>query len=104
MLRDKELVQGLKFQSSQESTFCDGCAKGKQKRMPFSKEATRATEILEIVHSDVCGLMQTKSHGGNRYFVTFIDDKSRFTAIYFMQRKDQVCEKFKEYEAMVMNI
>ena len=104
MLRDKELVQGLKFQSSQESTFCDGCAKGKQKRMPFPKESSRATEILEIVHSDVCGPMQTKSHGGNRYFVTFIDDKSRFTAVYFMQRKDQVFEKFKEYEAMVTNV
>ena len=44
--------------------------------------------------------MQTDSLGGNRYFVTFIDDKSTFTAVYFMKTK----EKFKEYEAMVTNM
>ena len=45
--------------------------------------------------------MQTASLGGNRYFVTFIDDKSRFVAVYFMKSKDHVLQKFKEYEAMV---
>lgn len=105
MLRDKKFVQGLKFQSSKELPFCDGCEKGKQKRMPFPKErATRATEILEIVHNDVCGPMQTRSLGGNRYFVTLIDAKSRFRAVYFMKHKDQVFEKLKEQEAMLTNV
>ena len=67
-------------------------------------QATRATELLEIVHSDVCGPMQTTSLGGNRYFVTFIDYKSRYTAVYFMKRKDQVLEKFREYEAMATTV
>ena len=48
--------------------------------------------------------MQENSLCGSRYFVTFIDDKSRFTAVYFMKTKDQVLEKFKEYEAMVTNM
>ena len=48
--------------------------------------------------------MQENSLGGSRYFVTFIDDKSRFTAVYFMKTKDQVLEKFKEYEVMVTNM
>ena len=48
--------------------------------------------------------MQTASLGGNRYFVTFIDDKSRFVAVYFMKSKDHVLQKFKEYEAMVTNV
>ena len=30
--------------------------------------------IKEMVYSDVCGPMPTESIGGNRYFVTFIDD------------------------------
>ena len=105
LLRDQKLVSGMDFQSAKESEFCEGCAHGKQKRASFPKgHATRASEILEIVHSDVCGPMQTDSLGGNRYFVTFIDDKSRFTAVYFMKTKDQVLEKFKEYEAMVTNM
>ena len=104
LLRDQNLVSGIDFQSTKESEFCEGCAHGKQKRASFPKgKATRACEILEIVHSDVCGPMEENSLGGSRYFVTFIDDKSRFTAVYFMKRKDQVLEKFKEYEAMVTN-
>ena len=56
---------------------------------------------LVIVHSDVYGPMQAVSLGGNRYSVTFIDDKSRFVAAYFMKSKDQI---LKEYEAMVTKI
>ena len=105
LLRDQKLVSGMDFQSAKESDCCEGCAYGKQKRASFPKgQATRASEILEIVHSDVCGPMQENSLGGSRYFVTFIDDKSRFTAVYFMKTKDQVLEKFKEYEAMVTNM
>ena len=105
LLRDQKLVSGMDFPSAKESEFCEGCAHGKQKRAPFPKgQATRASEILEIVHSDVCGPMQENSLGGSRYFVTFIDDKSRFTAVYFMKTKDQVFEKFKEYETMVTNM
>ena len=105
LLRDQKLVSGIDFQSAKESDFCEGCAHGKQKRASFPKgQATRASEILDIVHSDVCGPMQENSLGGSRYFVTFIDDKSRFTAVYFMKTKDQVLEKFKEYEAMVTNM
>ena len=105
LLRDQKLVSGMDFQSAKESDFCEGCAHGKQKRASFPKgQATRASEILDIVHSDVCGPMQENSLSGSRYFVTFIDYKSRFTAVYFMKTKDQVLEKFKEYEAMVTNM
>ena len=56
------------------------------------------------MHSGVRGPMQTTSLGGHQYFVTFIDDKSRFTAIYFVKRKYEVLQKFKEFEAMATNI
>ena len=36
--------------------------------------------------------------------MTFIDDKSRFTAVYIMKSKEQVLQKFKEYEAMATNV
>ena len=105
LLRDQKLVSGMDFQSAKESDFFEGCAHGKQKRVSFPKgQATRTREILEIVHNDVCGPMQENSLGGSRYFVTFIDDKSRFTTVYFVKTKDQVLEKFKEYEAMVTNM
>ena len=71
-------VNGIKFQHNDDESkeACDGCMKGKQTRKPFPKESTtRANEILEVIHTDVCGPMETKSLGGSRYFVTFIDEK-----------------------------
>ena len=34
----------------------------------------RATDLLEIIHTDVCGPMSVKAHGKYRYFLTFTDD------------------------------
>ena len=74
----------------------DACLKGKQTRNSVPKEqATTATEFLEIIHSDICGPMKNSSLGGNCYFVTFIDDRSRFKAVYFMRNNSEVLSKFK---------
>ena len=95
ILRDEKLANGLNFNDSEDMSFCKGCAKGKQKRNAFPRnEATRSSELLGIVHSDVCGPMQTVSLGG----------KPRFVAVYYMKSKDHVLQKFKEYEAMVTNV
>jgi predicted AAA+ superfamily ATPase len=45
-------------------------------------------KLLELVHSDVCKLNDVLTRGGNRYFITFIDDFSRYTYVYLMKSKD----------------
>ena len=57
----------------------------------------RATQILELVHSDVCGPFRVNSLGGCRYFVTFIDDFSKKTWIYFLKNKSEVLSKFQHF-------
>ena len=84
------LVKGLKIDGSAELDFCEACQIGKQPKKPFPKKASRTKKILEIVHSEVCGPMPVKSLGGRRYFVTFIDDFSRFSQLYFMEQKSEV--------------
>jgi len=55
---------------------CPSHVKGKQHKVKFLKESTsRATEILEIIHSDICGPFQTHIHTRCPYFITFNDDK-----------------------------
>ena len=44
------------------------------------------------------------SHGGSKYFVTFIDDFSRYTHIYFIRHKDEVLDKFKEFVNFTANV
>src|SRR4051812_3159672 len=98
------MVDGLDFNDNTEIGLCKGCLHGKQHRTPLLSEAgKRAKELLELIHTDVCGPMSTNSIGGARYFVTFIDDKSRKTFVYFLKTKDQVFTKFKEFRAMIQN-
>jgi len=54
-------------------------------------------------HSDFCGPMSVGSLGGARYFVTFTDDYSRFSYVYFLKHKSEVFKKFKEFHAEVTN-
>ena len=63
----------------------------------------RANDLLEIIHIDVCGLMSVEARGGNRYFLTFTDDLSRYEYVYLMKHKSKTFEKFKEFHSKVEN-
>ena len=63
---------------------------------PFTVKGYRAKEPLEIIHPDLCGLMNVKTRGGFEYFISFIDDYSR--------HKSEALEKFKEYKVEVENL
>ena len=56
---------------------CDFCLFGKQHRVSFNIPSTRKPNVLDLVYSDVCGLIDVETLGGNNYFVTFIDNASR---------------------------
>ena len=58
---------------------------------------------LDLIHNDVAGPMPTNAINGCRYFLTFIDDCSRYYQIYFMKLKSEVFETFKSFKAMVEN-
>ena len=63
----------------------------------------RVVRKLQLVHSDVCGPMHTPSLGNNLYFVTFIDDYSRFSLVYPLKAKSYVFMCFKHLVAMAEN-
>ena len=60
---------------------------GKMTKTPFSGTMERATDLLEIIHTDVCGPMNIEDRGGYRYFLTFTDDLRRYGYIYLMKHK-----------------
>ena len=86
-MQSNNMVIGLHILKNEEVPFCEPCIEGKQHRLPFLKEARQAEELLEVVHSDVCSPMSQNLFSSTRYFVTFIDDKSRHSIIYFMKTK-----------------
>jgi hypothetical protein len=72
-------------------------------KMPFSGFPERASDLLELIHTDVCGPMSTTARGGYQYFITFTDDLSRYGYVYLMKHKSETFEKFKEFQSDVEN-
>ena len=72
---------------------CEPCLMGKMTKTPFSGTMERATNFLEIIHTDVCNLMSVEARGGYCYFLTFTDDLSRYGYIYLMKYKSETFEK-----------
>ena len=101
-----EMVQGMdRVMDGESDSVCEGCIMDKQHRRKYpSGVAKRATEPFEMVHSDICGPMSVNSIGGSRYFVTFIDDYTRYTYVYFIKHKDEVLAKFKEFVNLATNL
>lgn len=95
------LLLNLKEKNSIE--HCEICLKGKQSVKPFNHIGTRAENLLELIHTDVCGPINVKSMDGARFFVTFIDDFSKRVAIFLLKSKHEVFEKFVEFKNRAEN-
>ena len=94
ILHGKGMVEGMS-NSSMDFDFYEHCVYGKQNRVSFPFGAKRANKILELVHSDVFGPMSVPSLGKSVYYVSFIDDFSRNTWIYFLRKKYKFFDRFK---------
>ncbi|UYV64139.1 hypothetical protein LAZ67_2006688, partial [Cordylochernes scorpioides] len=97
-LKMQNIVYGLPIFDVKNFT-CEVCLNGKQTRLPFQKESfTRAREPLELIHTDICGPMRTKSLGGALYFSTFIDDFSGFIFTFIMKSRSEVFKGFRIFK------
>ena len=96
------MVEGFDYNASNDISFCEPCLKGKHQRsqLPLYSEK-RKSKPLELIHSDVCGKISSKSLGRAEYFVTFIDDKTRYVWAYAIKKKSDVFQKFCEWKAEV---
>ncbi|GJT03094.1 zinc finger, CCHC-type containing protein [Tanacetum coccineum] len=79
---------------------CNTCMLTKITRQPF-KDIKRDSNVLELIHSDLCDFHATPSLGNKKYVVTFIDDASRFCYVYLCHAKDEALDKFKIYKTEV---
>jgi transposase InsO family protein len=99
-LASSQLVGGLELESGGREHLCDACAAGKAHRLPFPASSTRSEALLDLVHSDLMQL-NTPSLGGARYLFTLPDDHSKKLWIYFLKRKSDAFQHFREWQALV---
>ena len=73
---------------------CESCISGKMTKKPFNTNIERATDLLGLIHTDVCGPLRHVSRKGASYFLTFTDDYSRYGYVYLLKHKHEVFETF----------
>jgi len=104
-LQKSEMVSSLPTLQVPSRHVCEGCILGKIQHASFPKDGfMQAVSKLQLIHSDVCGPMQSPPFGNHLYFVTFIDDFSRHTWVYPMKAKSEVFMCFKQFVSMAENV
>ena len=93
----RQEVIGATYVQENMHNHCKGCALGKNIKKSFPQSEHKSKGTLDLVHSDVCRPMSVQSFSGYSYCVTFIDDYSRKTWIYFLKAKSEVFERFREF-------
>lgn len=91
----RKIVTGFPKFSIEKQGVCGGCTLGKYANASFPSSEHRSKEILDLIHSNVCGPMSVASILGGMYYVSFINDFSRKTWIYFLKTKDEVFSRFQ---------
>lgn len=102
-LAERNLATGITIKDCKNGTdICECCIKGKMARVPFPQESSNKTQaLLDLIHTDVCGPMQTITPGNKKYILTVIDDFSRYTKVYLLETKDQAAACIKNYVELV---
>ena len=76
---------------------CEICVESKLIRT-FFQSIERSSEPLELIHSDICGMKFIQTRGGKKYFLTLIDDCTRYCYVYLLRSKDEALEMFKHFK------
>jgi hypothetical protein len=82
---------------------CEDCIKAKINRKTFQQSQSRASRKGELIHSDIVELEIRSAYGNYKYFVTFIDDFSRYIKINMLQYKSDTFEAFIAFDARLAN-
>ena len=97
-----DLDEGFDYNASNEISFCEPCLKGKHQKSQFPLYSEkRQSKPFELIHSDVCGKLSSRSLGRGEYFVTFIDDKTRYVWAYAIKKKSDIFKRFCEWKIEV---
>lgn len=81
---------------------CEIYVEAKLSKTPFHT-IERSTEPLELIHSDFCDFKSIQTRGRKKYFITFIDDYTRYSYVYLIRTKDEALETFIQYKNEIEN-
>lgn len=100
-INSTKVVRDLTKIIKPHNLVCRECQMSKQVRTSFKSIHDRSNEILDLIHTNLCGPARTKSFQGDRYFMLLIDDYSRMMWVTFLKKKLEALDKFKIFKVMV---
>ncbi|GAU51473.1 hypothetical protein TSUD_95880 [Trifolium subterraneum] len=101
LLNLKKMVHDLPHIKTPKQ-LCKECCIAKSARKAFKHDLPmKSSQKLQLIHSDVCGPLEVQSMGGNYYFLTFIDEFTRYVWIYMIEKKSEVFTRFKKFKLQV---
>lgn len=83
--------------------MCKACQIGKAHKLHFPVTETKTTSILELIYTDLWGPSHVPSRDGYIYYISFIDDFSRYFWIYPLKLKSKALDVFKLFKLQVEN-
>ena len=99
----RRIMKKLGVVSNEETPECKTCLLAKMTRTSFSDKDIKSTQPLQLIHTDLSGIIRSPACHNYNYFLTFTDDMSRYTTVYLLKSKDEVHQKFTKYKALVEN-
>ena len=92
---------GIRLDKTNILIVCKSYLAGKQHQTSSHQLSQRAKERLKLIHLDVEEPVTPSSARGARYWLTFTDDYTRGTWIYFMKKKSKALQKFQEFTTWI---
>lgn len=81
--------------------ICDPCIMAKHHRLPYKGKFKVAGERLELIHSDLSGIITPQSLGGSQYYFKITDSYSSYKFVYLLQSKSQTFSTFTQFKTLV---
>ena len=100
-IRKFRKVRGIPNLKKADVGLCKNCQIGKMGKTSFKSKNYQSEDILEIVHTDLCGPIGVESYTGEKFFIIFVNDYSRMMTVMYLREKLEEFEKFKWYLARV---
>ena len=89
-IRKKKILRGIPNMKKPEMAMCKQCQIGKMSKRSFKIKSYNYEEVLEPVHTNLCGSIGVKIYSEDIYFILFVDDYSRMMIVIFLRDKSSV--------------
>jgi hypothetical protein len=82
-------------------SYCNGCKLTKFSTLPFNRSISVSSSPFDLIHSDVWGPFPVATKGEFQYYVSFIDDHTRYCWVYLMKHRSEFFEIYAAFRALI---